>query len=111
MKEATSILVLQLLVNSGHVRIHSDLCSHDYRNGEENDEEEEKEEEVEVLDDGGMGHSVRRLKAGHDVCLLTFTNYPQLALPNAKAYSLCVCECVCVSTLGAILNVHMFKAI
>jgi len=29
MKEATSILVLQLLENSRHVRIHSDLCSHD----------------------------------------------------------------------------------
>lgn len=49
---------------------------------------------------------------GHDVCLLTFTNYPQLALLQMAKHMLCksVCVCVCVYLLGAILNVHMFKA-
>lgn len=58
---------------------------------------------------GGMRRGI--VCTGHDVCLLTFTNYPQLALQMPKhMLSTSVSVSVCAYLLGAILNVHMFKA-
>lgn len=89
MKEAASSLSLSLsLLNSRHVRIHSDLLK-----------------VVRVEKRGGQGI----VCTGHDVCLLTFTNYPQLALQMLK-HMRCMSVCVCAYLLGAILNVRMFKA-
>lgn len=52
------------------------------------------------------GHSVYRTRC------LPFDVYklPTAGTANAKAYALYECVCVCAYLLGAILNVHMFKA-
>jgi len=71
--------------------------------------DEEEEEEVEEQDEEDEAFSQEA--EGRTRCL-PFDVYKLPTAGTAKCQSiLCMCVCVCVSTLGAILNVHMFKAI